>query len=253
MAVWPDIVGEWHNVDRWPDSAARDNAFEVFQTLDKLDPTTIGTALAHEEIPALRFVPDAQELFDEWRVELEARLRSPEMELNPAFESHLAKYRGLMPSLALIFHLVEQASVSFVSASPVGLESARMAAAWCDFLEGHARKIYAAETNADVAAAHVLADKIKAGAVDDGGNVRDLYRPQWSGLKTPEAVWKGLKTLQKLGWVKVEMQETRGRRADVVRVNQTRRADDDRRSLNRDNQRHVIYRPPYEALTSTGG
>ena len=161
-----------------------------------------------------RVSPDAQELFDAWRADLEARLRTPEMEACPAFESHLSKYRSLMPSLALIFHLTE--TVSSVSSSAVGFGSVKAAAAWCQFLEAHARKIYAAEMNADVSAAHALAAKIEAGAVEDGGSVRDLYRPQWSGLRTPEAVYEGLMVLQKLGWLRIEERETGARKADVV-------------------------------------
>ena len=217
MAVWPDTRGEWRNVDRWPDSEAKDAAFDVYQKLDGLDVECMGVVEDDGDIPGLRFAPDAQELFTDWRGNLEARLRSSETESTPAFESHLAKYRSLMPSIALIDHLVT--FVSSVSAPVVRLESARRAAVWCDYLEGHARKMYSAETNADVAAAHALADKIKSGAVEDGGNVRDLYRPQWSGLKTPEAVWGGLLVLQKDGWVKIEEQESRGRKADVVFLN----------------------------------
>jgi putative DNA primase/helicase len=172
IAVWPDVKVEWRNVDRLPDSAAKNTAFEVFQRLDQLDPAGLDMGASHDDIPALHFAPEAQDLFDTWRPDLEARLRTPEMGSCPAFESHLSKYRSLMPSLALIFHLTE--FVSFVSAPAVSLESATRAAAWCEFLEAHARKIYAAEMNADVSAAHALADKIKSGAVEDGGNVRDL-------------------------------------------------------------------------------
>ena len=53
----------------------------------------------------MRFTEDAQEIFDQWRDELEIRLRTAE--LPPALESHLAKYRSLMPFLALIFQLIE--------------------------------------------------------------------------------------------------------------------------------------------------
>ncbi len=91
-----------------------------------------------------------------------------------------------------------------------------MAVAWCEFLEAHARKIYYAETTPDVAAAHALAAKIKVGTVLDGGSVRDLYRPQWSGLRTPEVVWVGLVVLQKLGWLRIEERQTGARMADVV-------------------------------------
>ncbi len=214
LAVWPDGTVEWRDVDRKPDGTARDAAFDVFQRIDSLDPASLSVEANHDGIPALRFAPDAQELFDAWRADLEARLRTPEMEACPAFESHLSKYRSLMPSLALIFHLTE--TVSSVSSSAVGFGSVKAAAAWCQFLEAHARKIYAAEMNADVSAAHALAAKIEAGAVEDGGSVRDLYRPQWSGLRTPEAVYEGLMVLQKLGWLRIEERETGARKADVV-------------------------------------
>ncbi len=220
VAVWPEASGEWRNVDRAPDGTARGEAYDIYRRLDELDPLSLGIEAHRNDIPAFRFAPEAQELFDEWRTDLERRLREPEMASCPAFESHLAKYRSLMPSLALIFHLAEiVTSVSFVSAPAVGLESAKRAAAWCEFLEAHARKIYAAEMNAGMSAAHALADKIRAGAVEDVGSVRDLYRPQWSGLKTPEAVWSGLMELQKFGWLRVEERETGGRTTDVVVFN----------------------------------
>jgi hypothetical protein len=77
----------------------------------------------------VRFSEEAQEVFDQWRDELEIRLRSTE--LSPALESHLAKYRSLMPSLALIIQLIE-----FVNSSgdggAVGLRAALQAAAWCE-------------------------------------------------------------------------------------------------------------------------
>lgn len=67
------------------------------------------------KIPFLRFALEAQGLFVEWRGELEARLRTGG--LPEALESHLAKYRSLIPSLALLIHLVD------VGGGPVGLLS----------------------------------------------------------------------------------------------------------------------------------
>ncbi len=55
----------------------------------------------------LRFDPEAQELFDAFRDTLERRLRSEAMAATPAFESHLAKYRSLMPTLALLVETIE--------------------------------------------------------------------------------------------------------------------------------------------------
>jgi hypothetical protein len=106
LLVWPDPQPTWRNVDRWPNVEAKNRAYEVFRRLDALNPKNLGAHGKDEEgIPAVRFTEDAQEVFDQWRDELEVRLRSTE--LPPALESHLAKYRSLMPSLALIFQLIE--------------------------------------------------------------------------------------------------------------------------------------------------
>jgi hypothetical protein len=61
----------------------------------------------------VRFDDEGQELFDAWRRILETRLR--EDSLHPMMEAHLAKYRSLVPSLALLIHLAEGAFVSSVS------------------------------------------------------------------------------------------------------------------------------------------
>jgi uncharacterized protein DUF3987 len=38
LLVWPDPPGAWRNVDRWPDTEAKNRAYEVFKRLDALDP-----------------------------------------------------------------------------------------------------------------------------------------------------------------------------------------------------------------------
>ena len=136
LLVWPDPPASWRNVDRWPDTEAKNRAYEVFKRLDALDPEDFGAGGHDEEgIPAVRFTDEAQEVFDKWRDELEVRLRSEE--LPPALESHLAKYRSLMPSLALIFHLIEYVDGT-AEGGAVGLRPTLQAAAWCEYLETHA-------------------------------------------------------------------------------------------------------------------
>ena len=106
LAVWPDVAGQWRNVDRWPDGAARARVIEVFQRLHTLDSAAIGAEeLTPEEVPFLRFAAAAQERFDAWRAALEQTLRAEED--HPVLLSHFAKYRSLMPSLALLVHLID--------------------------------------------------------------------------------------------------------------------------------------------------
>lgn len=106
LLVWPDVSTEWTNVDQAPDSAARHTAETAFQRLSNLDPEHLGAKPDPGDPtsrPFLRFSPDAQERFDWWRERLERLLHSGD--LHPTIESHLAKYRSLIPSLALLIHL----------------------------------------------------------------------------------------------------------------------------------------------------
>lgn len=215
MLVWPDTIGEWRNADRPPNSVARLRAVNVFEFCDALDPAKLGAAMLGE-IPALRFAPDTQELFDAWRSQLEQRLRSPELTTAPALESHLSKYRSLMPSLALLFHLIDIAGGK--GSGAISLTAAQQAAAWCDFLEPHARKLFAAAIRPGIAGAHALAAKITAGAVEDCMTVRDLARREWAGLTREGAVHEALDVLERCHWARRETRETGGRSSDVIRL-----------------------------------
>ena len=45
LIVYPDLSPQWVNVDRWPDTEAKNRAFNVFKALDGIDPATIGAAM----------------------------------------------------------------------------------------------------------------------------------------------------------------------------------------------------------------
>lgn len=219
VVVWPDRYEKWTEPSRWPDHEAEVRAFQIFASLYELDPAAVG-AMTDNEIPFLKFAPGAQELFTAWRNKLERRVRGDELLAFPAFESHLSKYRSLMPSLALLFHLVEVVAGSTEPQAGVSLHTAGLAAAWCEFLELHARKIYSVELEPERAAARAIAARIKAGAVEHGSTVRDVYRSQWADLKTPEVVGTGLELLERLGWLRVvpEDRSGPGRRSNLLEL-----------------------------------
>jgi len=191
LLVWPDTAQDWTYVDRAPDQASAQQAAEVFRAL---------VAMKAEEPARFRFDADAQELFVAWLEELEVKIRGGE--LHPALISHLSKYRSLMPSLALLFHLAETAGSS--NAGTVSLASAKRAAAWCEYLESHARRVYSCIVTPQLRAARELADKIKRRRVGAEGffSCRDVYLKGWSGLDSPEAVKQASEVLQDAGWVR---------------------------------------------------
>ena len=159
LAVYPDTDQPFSHVDRWPDTEAKNQAYAVFEKLASLDSSSIGVTAGDDgDIPYLRFDDDAQSFFNEWRSKLEGRVRSSREAAN--LTSHLAKYRSLMPSLALLFHLIKV--VSGFASGPVSLASAWRSAAWCQYLEEHARRIYQAAFDGDPEPAQRLAERIKS-------------------------------------------------------------------------------------------
>ncbi|MCX6908212.1 MAG: DUF3987 domain-containing protein [Verrucomicrobia bacterium] len=193
VAVWPDTSKDWQNVDRWPDTKAKAEAFAVFEYLDTLSAAAVG-ANCSEGIPFLNFTSDAQERFDLWRAELESRLRSDTE--HPAFEAHLAKYRKLVPAIALILHLANR------DTGPVTLAALEKALLWARYLESHARRIYSAVLRPDSASARELAKHIKRGDLADRFTLRETYRKGWTGLGSKEDAEAATEILCELSWIR---------------------------------------------------
>jgi putative DNA primase/helicase len=176
LLVWPDVDRDWRNVDRWPDTPAKNMAFETFKRLDAKAPGT--DPESGEPVPLVyRFSTDAQTLFEEWRQDFETALRSGEH--HPAMESHLAKYRKLVPAVALVCALAD-------GESDVSKASLLRALAWSEYLQTHAARAYAAGTRPATEGAAALLAKIKAGTVTDGFKPSDIYLKGWTHLGTPE-------------------------------------------------------------------
>jgi hypothetical protein len=86
-----------------------------------------------------------------------------------------------MPALALLFELADLAvaglDITDSSNLLVSLEHTRQAAAFCDYLESHANRIYSCVTTPQMRAAQELADRIKTRRVGADGffSCRDIY------------------------------------------------------------------------------
>ena len=215
VMVWPNTPNDWRNIDRFPDTTEKNRAWEIYMALSEEIPGAVKEDGA--DIPALRFTPAGQDIFDTWRHELETRLRS-DHGLPASLESHLAKYRSLMPSLALIFHLVEVVDGT-TAAGPVSERAALMAAAWCDYLESHAGRVYGGAMMPRMESAREIVKHIRRGVIQNGATVREIWRPQWSRLTTPEEVKVGLGVLTEYDWLSVEKIITGGRPSEIIRLN----------------------------------
>lgn len=193
LLVWPDVEPEWRNVDRYPDTVSKNEAFEVFKRLDALpggtDPETGETAPTE-----YRFAADAQDEFDSWRHDFETSLRAGTH--HPAIESHLSKYRKLVPALALVCALADGGEY-------VSLDALLMALAWAEYLQSHAMRAYAAGTRIQMDGARALLGKIKAGKVRDGFTPRDVYNNGWALLTDRAEVRQATDALCDLGYLRM--------------------------------------------------
>lgn len=204
MLVWPDASSEWKQVDAWPDNHAKADVLEVFRRLDRLDPIAIGAIQEDgDDLPYLRFTPEAQVVFDEWLGQLERQLRS---DRDPAhLESHFSKYRSLIPSLALIFHLIDEGQ------GAVGITAISRAIQWDDYLASHARRAYGGSHGATIDAAKKLLKRIADGELKDGFSIRNVYISHQAGLATKEEAQEAVDVLEDFGWLRSVKIKTDGR------------------------------------------
>lgn len=195
LLVWPDTNRPWEYIDRPPDARLESQLTTIFRRLVDLDPA---------DPLRLRFDDDAQQLFVEWLGDLESKLRDDA--LHSALVSHLSKYRKLMPALALLFELADRAAAGDLlngADMRVSLEHAKQAAAFCDYLESHANRIYSCVTTPQMRAARELADKVKGRKIGADGvfTAREIYLKGWSGLDSPDAARLAIQVLVDVNWL----------------------------------------------------
>ena len=204
--IYPELSPNWTNVDRSPNIAAREAVYDVFHTVDKAGSVASG----------VRFSEPAQEAFNAWREQLESRLRSNDVGCS-AFESHLAKYRSLMPSLALLFWILEDPN-HMQGNGLVSTAATTLAIRWCEFLEQHASKAYRIGQNAEALAVKKLSECVEFGLVPHASSVRSIYRKQWTHLKTPRLVEHALDSLEELNWLRVVHATVQGGKSKKIMI-----------------------------------
>jgi len=122
--------------------------------------------------------------------------------------------KELMPSLALIVHLIDRIDAGL--SGPVSRGAAERAAGWCTDLEADAHRLYATVTDTVRVAAALLASKLSGARLASPLTAREVYRHKWTGLTEPRVVQGALECLEELGWIRAEaVRATNGGRPTV--------------------------------------
>jgi len=192
MIVWPDQKKEIRVVDRPPNGPALTRIFTSFMGLNDLKAGA-----------RLHFEPEAQELFNQWYGVNEKLLRRST--LDPARNSHFAKYRSLIPGLALLNHLADGHSGS------VCLPCLDKSIRFSSYLKAHAHRIYSSVQGLDHAPMLALAARLRSGWIQSGFTKRDLTQKGWRDLTSDNHPQEALDGLVVRGWLRESEQKSGGR------------------------------------------
>ena len=165
-----------------------------------------------DESVNLHFDDEAQLIFIEWLKGVYKQ--SADKSVSPMMSSHLAKFGSLMPSLAVLFFMLEWAdsdedNVIVDGSVRVPKQHALRAAAVCDYLLLHAQKVYEMSEGKTVnEGAKILLRKIAAGDVARVFKRNEVKKKGWSHLNTPDKVNTAITDLEDNGWIRIEQQSS---------------------------------------------
>ena len=217
MLIYPDQKKSWELVDRKPQREAKAHVEFIFSELADLDLLDLNPLGDSNALPYLRFSDEAQEVYYQWITKLENRLLQQNFD-PPALQTHLGKYRSLMPTLALIFFLISYVESKFLG-NQVPKWAANQAVQWCEYLEAHAKKVYGLLGELQLDSAKAFMKKVVEGKIKDGESIRDIYRHHWSLLDSPKKVESAIALLSEHGWCQTQQVFTGGAPSEVIRLN----------------------------------
>lgn len=210
LLIYPDQIPAWKYVDKEPDHAAHDRVCAVVRNLVVIRDKLQG------EIKAYHFAGDAQAIYAEWLTDLQ-QIRMRDLGETPEMVSHLSKFAGLVPKLALVLETCD-AMASNRAIDSVGATSLARAILWTEYLETHARRIYGLVESGDESAGKQLLAKIRSGKLGDHFTRREVQRKGWAGLKEGAVVDAAIGKLVENGWLKVKTVNSSNRAFEKIVV-----------------------------------
>jgi hypothetical protein len=219
LAVYPDEPKNWQLIDSYPNTAEKNRVFAIMQRLADMDFTLYGATKGEfDDKPHFHFNEEAQLIFNDWLTTLQ--LEKLPQEENTFICEHLGKFRSLMPSLSLIFHLIDIADGT--ATGNVSAKAANLAVFWCKYLEAHARRIYSMSIAPEREAALILAKHIKKGDLPNPFTAKNVYDKTWQLLRNKEEVEAACRVLEEENWLLMERQpknSQRGRPLIIYYIN----------------------------------
>jgi putative DNA primase/helicase len=215
IAYVPDHASTGRMRDISPNDQARQRLAKVFSSIGCVANHCAATVerLSDGFTPVLRSTPEAfswlSDCADKTIIPYSRDAASPQL------AAHFDKYVGALAKIALIVEVV----TCLDSSQPLEhVSESSMFQAWriVSHLISHAERIYGTLPAQEVQAAEKLLRAVCEGAITASTTLRQIYRLERGGLRTPADVWKGLELLQDLNFLRVEP-SPRNRQVIVLR------------------------------------
>ena len=212
LLVWPEHVGDYQHIDRPANKEALTQMTKAITSLNQLsNMPLVGSTKNSAGVSLLHFDSSAQKIFNDWYQKNEAMLRTGT--LAPSEHSHFAKYRSLVPGLALLFHLINGHQ------GPVSEDSLGTALQFARYLKSHAKRTYGSVNGLDSAPAKALARKLLEGKLVDDFTQRSVLHKGWAGLSNKDAVLLAVNALVEHNWLTEHLSENSGRKTTIYKIN----------------------------------
>jgi hypothetical protein len=223
LAVYPDHIKGAKEQDIAPNKEIRQAIYDLFEIIDNM---SIGDFIKYganppddfNKRPYYYFNDEAYRTFMQWYDHNKAKADECE---HSVIAEHMMKYPKTIPSLALIFHLVDciehQANLG-----RIGMKALNAALKWHSMLETHMMRIYSLVTDSASIKAAYLSEKLlnmaknstdktdKTDWISHGFTARDLHRRNWKGLNDTDDVLNALEVLVGHDWLSWESVESTG-------------------------------------------
>lgn len=214
LAVYPDHIKGLKEQDIAPDKEIRQAVYDLFEIIDNM---SVGDLIKYganppddfNKRPYFYFNDQAYQAFMSWYDDNKAKAEVCE---HSVMAEHMMKYPKTIPSLALIFHLVDciehQANLG-----RIGMNALSAALKWHCMLETHMVRIYSLVTDSANIKAAYLSEKLLNMAknstdktdetlwINGGFTARQLIRKGWKGLTDSDDVQNALEVLLENKWL----------------------------------------------------
>lgn len=212
LMVWPDLPEDFVLIDRPANKNALLKLHQAIVSLADLKRKQIeGATMSATGVQLIHFDSQAQILFNKWYLTNENLLRNGCLESSE--HGHFAKYRSLIPGIALLFHLLD------AHKGPVCEDCLGTALQFSKYLKSHAKRIYASVHGLDSAPTRALAAKLLDKKLITGFTQRSILHKGWANLSSREKVALAVNALVEHGWLSEHIQDTGGRKTTIYKVN----------------------------------